>query len=125
MGESINAFKGLSFAYVFHGCINTLRSSGSVLTDNVMAGCAQGGLVTRGLPCDETYTWSGNEIHSAQHAIHLTGRNLDEIGCVNIKNVYAWRNFDYGLMVHAADNVKAENLVMVECGVGMMVHGVG
>ena len=124
-GESINEFKNLGFAFVFHGCINTLRSSGSVLQDNVMAGCAQGGLVTRGVPCSTAYTWTGNEIHSTQHAIHLTGRNMERIGCVNIKDFYVWRNYDYGLLVHAEDSVKAESMTIIESGVALMVHGVG
>ena len=125
MGESINEFKDLTFAFEFKGCINTLAASGTILQDNVMAGCAQGGLVTRGVPCTETYTWTGNEIHSTQHAVHVNGRGFDETGCRNVKDFYVWRNYEYGLMINTEDNVEAENMTLIENGVAMLVHGVG
>ena len=125
LGESINEIKELQFAFVFKGCINIQRGTKTILQDNVMAGCVQGGLVTRGSPCDLTYTWSNNEIHSTVHAVHLNNRGLEKLGCVHIKNFYAWRNYDYGLMSQSSDNVKIENLTLVENGVGVMTHSIG
>ena len=125
MGESINEIKDLEFAFVFLGCINIIRGTETVLQNNVMAGCVQGGLLTRGNPCGTEYVWTGNEIHSTIHAVHLNNRGLDKLGCVNIKNIFAWRNFDYGLMALSSDDVEIEDFFLVENGVGVMTHLVG
>ena len=125
MGESINQIKNLRLGFDFRACINIMRGTGTILMNNVMAGCAQGGLNTRGNPCDVEYSWRGNEIFSTQHAIHLNSKGLDKIGCVNIKNFFVWRNFEYGLMVMSEDNVEVEDLTIIESGLAVMFHGIG
>merc|ERR1719320_1050902 len=125
MGETIAHFKDLTFSMEFYGCIDIRRATEPILNNNVMAGCAQAGLITSGSPCDVCYTWTDNEVHTTQHGIHLNNRNWKEHGCVNIRNIYAWRSFDYGLMAMTTDILEADNLVLVDNGVGVMHHGVG
>ena len=125
MGESIAHFKDLVFAVEFWGCIDIKRATEPVFTDNVMAGCAQAGLVTSGSPCSTTYTWKNNEIHTTQHGIHLNNRNWIEQDCVELRNFYAWRNFDYGYYALHTDIVEMENMTFVDNGVGVLHHGVG
>jgi len=125
MGESIDHFKNLLNSMEFYGCIDIKRADEPIFTDNVMAGCAQAGLITRGSPCTNTYTWKNNEIHTAQHGIHLNNRNWFAEECVYVKNFYAWRNFDYGFMSLTTDSIELEDNVLVDNGVGVMNHGTG
>ena len=123
--ESINEIKKLSFAYVFKGCINILRGTETILQNNVMAGCAQGGLLTQGNLRNIQNLWTGNEIHSSQHGIHVTSKGLKKIGCVTLKNFLVWRNYEYGIMAMTEDNLEVEDLILVENGVSFMMHGIG
>ena len=125
MGESIGHFKDQELNMEFYGCINNKRAEATVLTGNVMAGCAQAGLVTTGSPCDTTYTWDKNEIHSSLHGIHLDNRNWFPKGCTYIRNFHAWRNWDYGLYARTEDSVEASHLVLVDNGVGVLYYGTG
>ena len=118
MGEAIQHFKNQPLNMEFYGCVDIKRAEGTNFTDNVIAGCAQAGLVTSGFPCSESYSWARNEIHTAQHAIHLNNRNWFPKDCVKIEDFYAWRNWDYGLMSQTEDIVEAANLVLVDNGVG-------
>ena len=125
MGEAIQHFKQQPLNMEFYGCIDIKRAEGTNFTDNVIAGCAQAGLITSGSPCSETFTWDRNEIHTSLHAIHLNNRNWFPKDCVKIENFYAWRNWDYGLMSQTEDIVETANLVLVDNGVGTMFHGTG
>ena len=124
-GETIAHFKDLGLSVDWYGCIDIRRATSTILKDNVMAGCAQAGLITSGSPCSESYTWTNNEIHTAQHGVHLSNRMWIEHDCVNIRDFYAWRNFDYGVMSQTTDIVELQDLVLVDNGVGLMHHGVG
>ena len=123
MGESIAHFKELTFAVEFYGCIDIKRATEPILKDNVMAGCAEAGLITSGSPCTASYTWTNNEIHTTLHGVHLNNRNWAMHDCVKIKDIYSWRNYDYGFMTHTTDIVELENFVLVDNGVGIMHQG--
>ena len=125
MGEAIGHFKDQDLNMEFYGCINIKRAEATNMTDNVMAGCAQAGLITSGSPCDSSYTWARNEIHASQHGVHLNNRNWFPKECVYIRDFYAWRNFDYALMSMTEDIVEASNLVLVDNGVGALFYGTG
>ena len=131
MGESIEERKGKSTAVEFFGCIDIQRAHAPILIGNVAAGCAQAGILTRGSPCHLDYTWADNEVHTSQHGVHLEnrflivpGHTVEQEKCVQIKNVYSWRNYDYGLNTLTPAITKISNMILVDNGVGIMTHNV-
>ena len=63
----------------FFAGINIKRATKTIMTDNVAAGCAQGGYITRGSPSDEEYIWSNNEAHGNQHGVHVTNMTQSRV----------------------------------------------
>jgi len=126
-GESIKRLKAQSLSIEFFACINTKRATGTVLNNNVMAGCADGGLYTIGNPCENDYTMSNNEAHGAQHGAHLMSEGVmrPDSGCVTFKNFYAWKNWDYAIMAKSENSVEFSNIAAVDNGAGLLPYGVG
>lgn len=124
-GESIAHIKMLLLSMEFYGGIDIKRAEEPIMQNNIVAGGAQACFITSGSPCDKSYTWSNNEAHSCQHGVHVSNRNWFSQGCVNIRNFYAWRNFDYGIMSFITDSLEVKDVVMVDNGVGLMTHTVG
>ena len=127
MGESIKRTREQASSPEFFGCINIARATLTVLTNNVMAGCADGGLYTIGNPCENDYTMSNNEAHAAQHGVHLTSTGIarPDSGCVAFNDFYAWRIWDYAVQTLSENSVEFSNIVSVDCGAGFLPYGVG
>merc|ERR1719483_1010979 len=127
MGESIKRTREQASSPEFFGCINIARATLTVLTNNVMAGCADGGLFTIGNPCENAYTMSNNEAHAAQHGVHLTSTGIarPDSGCVAFNDFYAWRIWDYAVQTLSENSVEFSNIVSVDCGAGFLPYGVG
>merc|ERR1711892_179231 len=127
MGESIKRTLEQASSPEFFGCINIARATLTVLTNNVMAGCADGGLFTIGNPCEDAYTMANNEAHAAQHGVHLTSTGIarPDSGCVAFNDFYAWRIWDYAVQTLSENSVEFSNIVSVDCGAGFLPYGVG
>jgi len=127
MGESIKRLKEQSLSIEFYSCINIARGTFTVLSNNVMAGCADGGLFTIGNPCENNYTMFNNEAHGAQHGLHLRSEGIarPDSGCVAFNDFYAWRNWDYGIATKSENSVEFSDMVLVENGAGFLPYGVG
>merc|ERR1712123_331444 len=108
MGESIKRTREQASSPEFFGCINIARATLTVLTNNVMAGCADGGLYTIGNPCENAYTMANNEAHAAQHGVHLTSAGIarPDSGCVAFNDFYAWRIWDYAVQTLSENSVE-------------------
>ena len=126
-GESIKRTRDQTFSTYFFGCINIARATNTVLNNNVMAGCADGGLLTIGNPCENEYTVSNNEVHGAQHGVHMSSAGIarPESGCTAFRDFYAWRNWDYAVQTLSENSIEFSNIVSVDNGAGFLPYGVG
>jgi len=126
-GESIKRTREQAASIEFFGCINIVRATMTVLNNNVMAGCADGGLYTIGNPCENEYTMSNNEVHGAQHGVHMSSMGVarPESGCTSFRNFYAWKIWDYAVHTKSENSIEFSNIVSVDSGVGFLPFGVG
>merc|ERR1711892_827897 len=122
MGQSIARIKTQGLNTEFFACINIKRAKETVLMNNVMAGCAQGGLYTIGNPSDLPYTMSNNEAHGAQHGIHISSAGVSRVssGTVFIRDFYSWMNYDYGVQTESENNLELSNIVAIDNGAGFL-----
>ncbi|XP_022437810.1 fibrocystin isoform X5 [Delphinapterus leucas] len=90
------------------------------LRGNVVAGSERLGFHIRGYRCSSPEAlWSDNVAHSSLHGLHLykeTG--LDN--CTNISGFLAFKNFDYGAMLHVEHAMEIENLTLVDNTIGLL-----
>ncbi|XP_059794508.1 fibrocystin isoform X18 [Balaenoptera ricei] len=90
------------------------------LHGNVVAGSERLGFHIRGYRCSSPEAlWSDNVVHSSLHGLHLykeTG--LDN--CTNISGFLAFKNFDYGAMLHVENGMEIENLTLVDNTIGLL-----
>ena len=123
-GESVARIKGQSANIEFFAGINIKRATKTIMTDNVAAGCAQGGYITRGSPSDEEYIWSNNEAHGNQHGVHVNSMSQSRVasGVVVVKDFFAWMNYDYAVYVLNEDSVEVSEITSVDNGVGILTH---
>ncbi|XP_024621685.1 fibrocystin isoform X1 [Neophocaena asiaeorientalis asiaeorientalis] len=90
------------------------------LRGNVVAGSERLGFHIRGYRCSSPEAlWSDNVAHSSLHGLHLykeTG--LDN--CTSISGFLAFKNFDYGAMLHVEHAMEIENLTLVDNTIGLL-----
>ncbi|XP_006882176.1 PREDICTED: fibrocystin-like [Elephantulus edwardii] len=87
---------------------------------NVVAGSERLGFHIRGYACSlPEALWSDNVAHSSLHGLHLyqeTGTDK----CTRVSGFLAFKNFDYGAMLHVENSVDLENLTLVDNTVGLL-----
>ncbi|XP_007934471.1 fibrocystin [Orycteropus afer afer] len=90
------------------------------LRGNVVAGSERLGFHIRGHSCSLTEAlWSDNVAHSSLHGLHLYKEDgLDN--CTRISGFLAFKNFDYGAMLHVENSVEIENITLVDNAVGLL-----
>nr|XP_045012449.1 fibrocystin isoform X2 [Jaculus jaculus] len=89
------------------------------LQHNVVAGSERVGFHVRGHGCSSEVPWSGNVAHSSLHGLHLykeSGPN----NCTGISGFLAFKNLDYGAMVHTENSLEMENITLVDNAVGLL-----
>ena len=109
----------------FYGGFNLVKSSGSILENNVVSGSSQAGFKLPGIPCDEVNTWIGNEAHSSQHGLHVTNKRWYSWQCVKVSEFLSWKNWDYGIYAIHTDSLKIENCILVDNGAGFVSQTIG
>ncbi|XP_014638035.1 PREDICTED: fibrocystin [Ceratotherium simum simum] len=90
------------------------------LRGNVVAGSERLGFHIRGHRCSSPEAlWSANVAHSSLHGLHLYKESgLDN--CTGISGFLAFKNFDYGAMLHVENSVEMENITLVDNAVGLL-----
>lgn len=90
------------------------------LYGNVVAGSERLGFHVRGHRCSSPEArWSDNVAHSSLHGLHLYKENgLDN--CTGISGFLAFKNFDYGAMLHVKNSVQLDNLTLVDNTIGLL-----
>ncbi|KAM9666760.1 fibrocystin [Trichechus inunguis] len=90
------------------------------LHGNVVAGSERLGFHIRGHRCSlPEVLWSNNVAHSSLHGLHLYKESgLDN--CTKISGFLAFKNFDYGAMLHVENSMEIENLTLVDNAVGLL-----
>ncbi|XP_070274536.1 fibrocystin [Myotis yumanensis] len=87
---------------------------------NVVAGSERLGFHIRGQRCSPLEAlWSDNVAHSSLHGLHL----YKESGlgnCTRISGFLAFKNFDYGAMLHVENSVEIENVTLVDNAIGLL-----
>lgn len=90
------------------------------LRGNVVAGSERLGFHIRGQRCSPLEAlWSDNVAHSSLHGLHL----YKESGlgnCTRISGFLAFKNFDYGAMLHVENSVEIENVTLVDNAIGLL-----
>uniref|UniRef100_A0A2K6GL63 Fibrocystin n=1 Tax=Propithecus coquereli TaxID=379532 RepID=A0A2K6GL63_PROCO len=90
------------------------------LHGNVVAGSERLGFHIRGHQCSSPeMLWSDNVAHSSLHGLHL----YKESGlgnCTGISGFLAFKNYDYGAMLHVEDSVEIENTTLVDNAIGLL-----
>ncbi|CAK6446893.1 unnamed protein product [Pipistrellus nathusii] len=90
------------------------------LHGNVVAGSERLGFHIRGQRCSPLEAlWSDNVAHSSLHGLHL----YKESGlgnCTRISGFLAFKNFDYGAMLHVENSVEIENVTLVDNAIGLL-----
>ena len=126
-GENVGRMKDQTFNDVFYGGINIKRGTLTELNGNVMAGCAQGGLLTIGSPQENNYTMSNNEAHSSIHGLHMStnGVSRPASGKIYMRDFHAWRNWDFGVYTQSENSIEFSNMTMVDNGIGFLPYGIG
>ncbi|ELK28746.1 Fibrocystin [Myotis davidii] len=91
------------------------------LRGNVVAGSERLGFHIRGQRCSPLEAlWSDNVAHSSLHGLHL----YKESGlgnCTRISGFLAFKNFDYGAMLHVENSMEIENVTLVDNAIGLLV----
>jgi len=126
-GESVSRLKGQSKNDKFYGCINIRRGLNTQLNDNVMAGCAQAGLITVGNPSENNYTMTNNEARTSQHGVHMDSKYAHDVASklTFLRDFYTWKNWDYGVYVQNKNSIEFTNITAIDNGVGFLPFGVG
>ncbi|XP_011512985.1 fibrocystin isoform X6 [Homo sapiens] len=90
------------------------------LHGNVVAGSERLGFHIRGHKCSSCeLLWSDNVAHSSLHGLHLYKESgLDN--CTRISGFLAFKNFDYGAMLHVENSVEIENITLVDNTIGLL-----
>ncbi|XP_031997014.1 fibrocystin [Hylobates moloch] len=90
------------------------------LHGNVVAGSERLGFHMRGHKCSSCeLLWSDNVAHSSLHGLHLYKESgLDN--CTRISGFLAFKNFDYGAMLHVENSVEIENITLVDNAIGLL-----
>ncbi|XP_072688783.1 fibrocystin [Canis lupus baileyi] len=90
------------------------------LYGNVVAGSERIGFHIQGHRCSSPEArWSDNVAHSSLHGLHLYKENgLDN--CTGISGFLAFKNFDYGAMLHVENSVEIENITLVDNSIGLL-----
>ncbi|KAM7135910.1 fibrocystin isoform 3-T3 [Molossus nigricans] len=90
------------------------------LRGNVVAGSERLGFHIRGQRCSSPEAlWSDNVAHSSLHGLHLYKESgLDN--CTSISGFLAFKNFDYGAMLHVENSVEIENVTLVDNTIGLL-----
>uniref|UniRef100_A0A8C9DNE7 Fibrocystin n=1 Tax=Prolemur simus TaxID=1328070 RepID=A0A8C9DNE7_PROSS len=90
------------------------------LHGNVVAGSERLAFHIRGHQCSSPeMLWSDNVAHSSLHGVHL----YKESGlgnCTGISGFLAFKNYDYGAMLHVEDSVEIENTTLVDNAIGLL-----
>ncbi|KAI5941136.1 Fibrocystin [Manis javanica] len=90
------------------------------LYGNVVAGSERLGFHIRGHRCSSPAAlWSDNVAHSSLHGLHLYKESGLE-NCTSISGFLAFKNFDYGAMLHVESSVEIENVTLVDNAVGLL-----
>ncbi|XP_058518216.1 fibrocystin [Ochotona princeps] len=91
------------------------------LLGNVVAGSERLGFHLGGHRCSSPgVIWSGNVAHSNLHGLHLYKKSETE-NCTSISGFLAFKNFDYGAMLHVKNSMEIENITLVDNTVGLFV----
>ncbi|KAF0885311.1 PKHD1 protein, partial [Crocuta crocuta] len=100
--------------------IKTNQAKDINLYGNVVAGSERLGFHIRGYKCSSSEgLWSDNVAHSSLHGLHLYKENgLDN--CTGISGFLAFKNFDYGAMLHVENSVEIENITLVDNAIGLL-----
>ena len=124
MGESYARNKMQDFNIYFYGCINVIKATNTSLNNNVVAGCAQGGISTKGSPCENNFLMSGNEAHTSMHGMHINsfGVSRPHSGCVRFSNFYTWKNYDFGVYMKSESSVILNEITVVDNGAGILPY---
>nr|KAF6507232.1 PKHD1 ciliary IPT domain containing fibrocystin/polyductin [Rousettus aegyptiacus] len=91
------------------------------LRGNIVAGSERLGFHILGQRCSSLEAlWSDNVAHSSLHGLHLYKES--ELGnCTSISGFLAFKNFDYGAMLHVENSVEIENITLVDNIIGLLV----
>ncbi|XP_023383464.1 fibrocystin-like [Pteropus vampyrus] len=91
------------------------------LRGNIVAGSERLGFHIRGQRCSSLEAlWSDNVAHSSLHGLHLYKESeLDN--CTSISGFLAFKNFDYGAMLHVENSIEIENITLVDNVIGLLV----
>ncbi|XP_024413827.2 fibrocystin isoform X2 [Desmodus rotundus] len=91
------------------------------LHGNVVAGSERLGFHIQGQRCSSLEAlWSDNVAHSSLHGLHLYKES--ELGnCTSVSGFLAFKNFDYGAMLHVENSVEMENITLVDNTIGLLV----
>ena len=91
------------------------------LHGNVVAGSERLGFHIQGQRCSSLEArWSDNVAHSSLHGLHLYKESeLDN--CTSVSGFLAFKNFDYGAMLHVENSVEMENITLVDNTIGLLV----
>lgn len=91
------------------------------LRGNIVAGSERLGFHIRGQRCSSLEVlWSDNVAHSSLHGLHLYKESeLDN--CTSISGFLAFKNFDYGAMLHVENSIEIENITLVDNVIGLLV----
>ncbi|KAM4834528.1 fibrocystin [Thomomys bottae] len=99
--------------------VKVSRATEVNLHGNVVAGSERLGFHVGGHGCSAQRLWSGNVAHSSLHGLHLYKESTAG-GCVGVSGFLAFKNFDYGAMVHAESSVVLDSLVLVDNAIGLL-----
>lgn len=90
------------------------------LCGNVVAGSERLGFHIRGQSCSSPEAlWADNVAHSSLHGLHLYKESgLDN--CTSISGFLAFKNFDYGAMLHVENSMEIENVTLVDNTIGLL-----
>ncbi|GAB5571604.1 fibrocystin isoform X1 [Prionailurus iriomotensis] len=109
-----------SWSTVWVAGIKVNQAKNINLFGNVVAGSERLGFHIRGYRCSSPEAhWSDNVAHSSLHGLHLYKENgLDN--CTGISGFLAFKNFDYGAMLHVENSVEIENITLVDNAIGLL-----
>ncbi|XP_021571809.1 fibrocystin-like [Carlito syrichta] len=90
------------------------------LYGNVVAGSERLGFHIRGQSCSSSEVlWSDNVAHSSLHGLHLYKESGFD-NCTSISGFLAFKNFDYGAMLHVENSVEIERITLVDNAIGLL-----
>ncbi|XP_044913578.1 fibrocystin isoform X7 [Felis catus] len=109
-----------SWSTVWVAGIKVNQAKNINLFGNVVAGSERLGFHIRGYRCSSPEArWSDNVAHSSLHGLHLYKENgLDNCTCIS--GFLAFKNFDYGAMLHVENSVEIENITLVDNAIGLL-----